>query len=684
MNPVSDARLGAAVSEMSLCAIYLLSADGRVLSWNRGARQIKGWEERDITGLHFSVFYDDKEREAQVPDANLAIARERGGYSGEGWRLRRDGSVFRASVEIEYLHPRDGDPAAFIKIVRDISRNYAERTALNSALAAVRKNEVELASISQLLDEVFSHTPCGLILCDAHSGAILRTNPAATQLTWIKGLIVGANFRSGPMTKLPDNLLGFFSRGLDLLDGKSLCETLSSADGEPEFSLRLTAERLTVGSARDIVLFTLLDISTEYQAAVQARHQALHDPLTGLLNRRGLMSSLGEFLATETACTVMIFDIDRFKSVNDVLGHPVGDALLQEASVRLLEVLRDGDILARTGGDEFVAVCPGIKSLEIGGDIASRLSNALRKPFVFNEKKVISGCSIGGVIYVGGSSDVEDILAAADIALYEAKSSGRNRYTFYTDVLASKAAERFSLENDLRNAVPNGELQLFYQPIVDSISECVVAYEALLRWHHPVRGEVPPSVFIPLAEETGLIHDIGAFALNLACSEVAGWLEGERVAVNLSPRQFRDPQLAERVKQALEHSGLPPDRLELEITESALLENEGDNYRVIQEFKAMGIHIVLDDFGIGFSSLSYLRTSLFSKIKIDRSFIHDLHSDAGATAIVGAVLKLCQQLGLDVTAEGVEKPEQAEWLRTYGCSQFQGYLFGFPAPYKGA
>ncbi|MDE8559278.1 putative bifunctional diguanylate cyclase/phosphodiesterase [Pantoea vagans] len=682
MKSVTNYHLGAAVSDMTLCAVYLLSAAGEVLSWNRGARLIKGWDSRDITGLHFSVFYDDEERARGVPQANLAAAREHGRFAGEGWRLRRDGSVFRASIEIEFLSPDGDDEAAFIKIVRDITPDHQARTALHIAQQVIIRRDAELSDAGRLLDEVFSRTPCALILCDAELGDLIRVNPMAAHSPWLRRLVLSGNILKSRPADLTENLAAAFRRGLNLLPGDGFSETLSSGEPVPDFAFRLNADRFTAGSADDTVLFTLLDVTAEHQAVATATHMAQHDPLTGLLNRRGLMPAIDALLQTGTPFAVMMSDIDRFKSVNDVLGHPAGDALLTGVAGRLRSSLRPEDILARTGGDEFVAIFPGVDTPEAAGETASRLAARLREPFMLEGRKVISGCSFGVCLFPGHAADAEGMLTAADIALYAAKSGGRNGWVIFTDQLAATAAERFSLENDLRGAIGNGELQLFYQPVVSSVSEDVVSYEALLRWHHPVRGNVPPDVFIPLAEETGLIHEIGAFALARACAETAGWPGGERVAVNLSPRQFRDPQLADSVKDALLHSGLDPDRLELEITESALLENPEDSYRVIRGFRDAGIHVVLDDFGTGFSSLSLLRSGLFSRIKIDRSFVGDLHRDAGAAAIVSSVLSLCRQLRLEVTAEGVETPEQAEWLRAYGCPLLQGFLYGRPAPHR--
>jgi diguanylate cyclase (GGDEF)-like protein/PAS domain S-box-containing protein len=680
----SDAsdRLGVAVSETSVCAIYLLSSSGEVLSWNRGARNIKGWERAEITGLHFSVFYDDDERARNVPEENLAAARKHGRYSAEGWRLRRDGSVFRALVDIEFLRPAEGEQAAFIKIVRDVSRHYEERMALSIAQRVISRREAELSDASQLLDEIFSHTPCALILCDAGSGNIVRTNQSAIHSAWLRAPVLSGNILTRQSVTRPADLDTIFRRGLHLSPGDGLVETFTSGEKVPETALRVAAERLKTSGDGEFILFTVLDVTAEQQATARSAYQALHDPLTGLLNRRGLMPALDRFLKDSLPFTLMILDVDRFKLVNDALGHAVGDALLTEISDRLQAVLSSGDLLARTGGDEFVILLPGVINPEVAGETARRFTGVLSEPFTIGDRKVMSGCSIGICPCSGDMRQAEDMLAAADIALYEAKAAGRNGYAIFSSRLASAAAERFSLENDLRSALANGELQLFYQPVVNSSSGKTVSYEALMRWYHPVRGSVPPSVFIPLAEQTGLIHEMGTFALRRACAEVAGWPDSERIAVNLSPCQFREPRLADIVRDALQQSGLEPHRLELEITESALFEHPEDSYRVIHELKEMGVHIVLDDFGTGYSSLSYLRTRLFSKIKIDRSFISDLTSDAGATAIVSAVLLLCRELGLEVVAEGVEKEEQAEWLRTSGCGLLQGFLFGRPGPHR--
>lgn len=681
MKNAHHASLGQAVSESSICAIYLLSCSGHVLSWNIGAMRMKGSQERKVTGQHFSVFYRQAERDAGIPEANLDTARRHGMYKCEGWRVRGDdGNRFRASVEIEYLNPENEEQPAFIKIVRDVSVSYEERIAFLKAQELIRKHEAELTEASQLLDEVFTYTPCALILCDAENGKVIRANPTAMRSELLGSLVQSGNVTDITMDFIPANLGSVFSRGLQLEPGEGFKELLTSGEDVPTFALRISVERLVAGSM-GTVLYTIEDITAEYQATAHASLQALHDPLTGLLNRRGLMVALERCLTDKTEFVVLILDVDRFKNINDVMGHHAGDLLLTEVAMRLRMNLRRDDIIARVGGDEFVILMYGIHNQEGPEEIASRLTSLLHEPYLIRGRKVISGCSIGVSQFPRDASDADEILSAAELALYEAKSAGRKCHVVYSEKLASGVAERSSLEDDLRSALDNDELFLFYQPVVNSKTENVEYYEALLRWNHPVRGNVPPEIFIPLAEETDLIHDIGAFVITRACNQVSAWPCNQRVAVNISPKQFRDPQLTGRVKQALKTSGITPERLELEITETALFDNAIDSHGVIREFREMGVNIALDDFGTGFSSLSYLRTNLFDQIKIDRSFINDLLTDSDAAAIVAAILTLCQQMGLEVTAEGVEKPEQAEWLKQYGCTRLQGYLFGVPGLY---
>lgn len=395
MKSVNNVVLGTAISQSSLCAVYLLSSAGEVLSWNRGARQINGWDSRDITGLHFSNFYDDDERTKGVPAANLAAARTHGQYIGEGWRLRRDGSVFRASVEIEYLCPSTEQQPAFIKIVRDISHSYQENMALRLAQQVIIRQNAGLLESGRLLEEVFSHLPCALILCNAETGSIIRANPLATRLVLLRELVLSGNVLHHMPSVIPPELTAIFHRGLFLTAGDGFSETFSSGQSETGITLRIAAEKLVAGEVGETVLYTALDITAEHQAMHSAAHEAIHDPLTGLLNRRGLMPAIDEFLRREVPFALMVSDIDRFKSINDVLGHAAGDALLIEVAARLSAALSDQDFLARVGGDEFVAVLPGICTGEDAGEIASYLTQVLRKSFMLSGRTVLSGASFG-------------------------------------------------------------------------------------------------------------------------------------------------------------------------------------------------------------------------------------------------------------------------------------------------
>lgn len=378
MKSVNNEQLGAAVARTSLCAIYLLSSTGEVMSWNLGCREIKGWESRDIRGQHISVFYDEDEQARNMPEINLKHAREQGKFTGEGWRLRKNGSAFLASVEIEFLNPPDEEHAAFIKIVRNVSQNYQEKTALRIEQQVLLKREAELSDTNKVLDAVFCHTPCALILCDVKSGEIIRANRTAVNSPLLKTWVLGGNALNFIPADLPDRLMTVLRRAFHLLPDEGFSETVSSTDTAPEFSFRISAERLSSGGGEDYLLYTILDVNAEYQAAAKANHLAIHDPLTGLLNRRGLMPELERLLTGDTPFSVMVSDIDRFKSINDVLDHPAGDALLIEVSARLMSVLRPEDILARTGGDEFVAVHPGISSAAAAEETASRLTAVLK------------------------------------------------------------------------------------------------------------------------------------------------------------------------------------------------------------------------------------------------------------------------------------------------------------------
>ncbi len=405
---------------------------------------------------------------------------------------------------------------------------------------------------------------------------------------------------------------------------------------------------------------------------------AKRDDLTGLLLRNAFMAELEGALAraadSEDLVAVLCLDLDRFKIVNDTLGHQVGDNLLRKVSDRLRSACRKGDTIARLGGDEFVVLQSGVDEPRAAEQLAQRLVDLIGRTYVLNGHTVNIGVSVG--IALAGKAQARDIIRNADLALYEAKRAGRGRYRFFEEGMETSLHERRELEIDLRRALALKQFELHYQPFLDLATDEVIGFEALLRWNHPVRGSVPPLSFISVAEENGLIVKIGDWVLVKACEAAASWPGDYVVAVNVSPLQFKSDSLLSTVSAVLERTGLPPERLELEITEGALLDDTENVLETLHALRAMGVRISMDDFGTGYSSLSYLQKFPFSKIKIDRSFVSG--SDADSQAILRAVSGLGTNLGMAITAEGVETAEQLSRIKGENCTHVQGYLTGKP------
>ncbi|MDR7231443.1 diguanylate cyclase (GGDEF)-like protein [Caulobacter sp. BE264] len=423
---------------------------------------------------------------------------------------------------------------------------------------------------------------------------------------------------------------------------------------------------------------------TNRRGVAQIARLAHFDPLTDLPNRVLFQKSLSEALARRSrkgdALAVHFVDLDRFKTVNDTLGHPLGDALLKIAAERLRGCVREGDTVARLGGDEFAVVQTGLDDGNGATRLAARIVEAMAAPFDLQGHHVVIGASVGVSLAPTDGDDADELLKKADMALYRAKADGRGAYHFFERAMDEQLQARRALELDLRRALQAGEFELVYQPLYHLGAERVTGCEALLRWYHPERGTVSPADFIPLAEEIGLIVQLGEWVLRRACAEAANWPEHVRLAVNLSPAQFRDRGLVRTVVSALAASGLSANRLELEITESVLLQDNAANMTMLHDLKALGVRISMDDFGTGYSSLSYLRSFPFDKIKIDQTFVRDILHDSDAMAIIKAVLDLGASMGVTTTAEGVETLEQLNALRGQGCAEIQGYFISRPAP----
>jgi diguanylate cyclase (GGDEF)-like protein len=420
----------------------------------------------------------------------------------------------------------------------------------------------------------------------------------------------------------------------------------------------------------------------------RVRYQAYHDPLTGLPNRASFAQHLEQAIHRSKrfgwSLGLMFLDVDRFKRVNDSLGHEAGDELLRIAARRLQGSIRESDMLFRMGGDEFTVLLENVKGPEEAAAVAARMSQALAEPIELRHHEIAATVSIGIALYPKDDESGERLVKSADTAMYRAKDLGRNRYTFFTQEMNDRVESQLALEAGLQRAVRNDEFVLHYQPRVAAATRRVVGVEALLRWKHPERGLVPPGEFIPLLEESGLIVPVGARVIESACRQNKAWqdagLPPMRVSVNISSRQFRTGSLEETVREALRASGLAPEWLEIELTESLLVENSEHAVAVMERLKAIGVAISIDDFGTGYSSLGYLKRFPIDSLKIDRSFVKDMRTSATDAAIVDAISALAHSLGLGLVAEGVEETGQAEFLRARYCTELQGYLFGRPVP----
>ncbi|HEY0293087.1 MAG TPA: EAL domain-containing protein [Hansschlegelia sp.] len=511
-----------------------------------------------------------------------------------------------------------------------------------------------------------------------------RLSPAALdklgRATFVNGLRVARNgddARAAPSLRIGEGASAFTLRWDPERPGTRLLEAFL-----PWLALTMGAIvallALAVRSAMKAAALAQSGAAKLAEAYRDAEHQALHDPTTGLPNRSMLTKQMTEALSREgSRFAVLYLDLDRFKSVNDGFGYPVGDLVLNEVAKRLCKVVRGGDLVARVGGDKFVMMVRRIDGADVEA-LCRRLLEAIRHPIEVKSHVVHVGLSIGVALAPEDASDAEGLLRRSGIALHQTKSSGGGAYRFFASEMNDQILKRRGLEADMRRGLDADEFFLLYQPRYDARSMRIRSVEALVRWHHPERGLIGPAEFIPLAEETGLIAPLGVHVLRLACRQAIEWPE-IGVSVNVSPVQFRGPDFVAMVSEALSVTGLSPARLELELTEGVLLEDTERAGLILNSLKARGIQLSMDDFGTGYSSLGYLKRFPFDAIKIDRSFIADLHAAGESRAIVQAILGLGRALGISVTAEGVETAEQLALLRLDGCDEVQGFHMAHPS-----
>ena len=428
------------------------------------------------------------------------------------------------------------------------------------------------------------------------------------------------------------------------------------------------------------------DITATRESQKDASRMAQYDSLTGLANRhrmgKRLNATLTAYQSAKRCCAVMMMDLDRFKAVNDTLGHPAGDELLKQVAQRLERILPDKTFeIGRLGGDEFQIMLPDIDDRGRLGEIAKSVITMISQPYQIDGSRCVIGASIGIAIAPYDGIDSEELVRSADLALYASKGGGRGQFRFYSSDLHSEAERRRQIEDELRDALANDQMSVVYQPIIDTKTNKVVTLEALVRWTHPELGEISPAVFIPIAEEAHLIGALGNWVLKRACDEATNWPGSVKIAVNVSAVQFANAGFSSLVAQALAHSGLPPERLELELTESIFLGEAAATTDMFNQLKLLGLRLALDDFGTGYSSLSYLQHAPFDKIKIDKSFIRGVTQEGNRNAaIITSIVSLAKALGMDTTAEGIEAHDELEAMRRLGVGQIQGFIYAVPVP----
>ncbi|WP_161981637.1 putative bifunctional diguanylate cyclase/phosphodiesterase [Aurantiacibacter suaedae] len=540
------------------------------------------------------------------------------------------------------------------------------------------KSELKLANEYMRVQEAVNHITQGIILFGTNHDVMFCNDRYIEMFDLSREVVKAgctllellehrkeAGYLKGDVEEYRQHLIAVNRRG------KTVSQEIKTTDGR---TIHMVNTPLASGGG----VATFEDVSEQEQAKALIEHMALHDALTGLPNRTQFQSRLDHALnwnGRDAQVAVLFIDLDNFKNINDTLGHQIGDELLKVVSDRLRACVRDSDTIARLGGDEFVIIQPNGATPAGAAQLAIRIREAVTAPCKISDHQIIIDTSIGIAISPTDGTKPDQLIKNADLALYGAKGSGRGTYRFFEEQMDARMAARHALELDLRKALVNGEFELQFQPLVNIERGDICACEALLRWTHPKRGTINPEDFIPIAEETGLITRIGEWVIRNACMEAAKWSSDVTLAVNISPVQFRCQNLVQIVTHSLAASGLPAERLEIEITEAILLDQTEITLEKLGQLKALGIRIAMDDFGTGYSSLGYLQKFPFDKIKIDGSFIKGLSDQTESTAIVRAVTGLAGSFRMTTTAEGVETREQLDIVKELGCTEMQGFLF---------
>ncbi len=549
-----------------------------------------------------------------------------------------------------------------------------------------KRAEWELDRARRFLDTVIENVPMPIVVKDPETRKFLLVNRAyETFIGMPREKLIGVTAHDLFPADQADLIDRFDTEALNLGERKVTAEL--ELDSAETGSRICTTTRLVVRDERDrprYLIVVIEDVTERKKTESQIAHMAHHDPLTGLLNRTRFAERLEQALTQVRRggqVAVLLLDLDHFKHINDTAGHLIGDNVLKTVAARLRSCVRETDTVARLSGDEFAIIQTGVEKSADVTVLAERIQNAIKQPFDLAGLHAAVNVSIGISRAPDDAADPTELMKKADLALYKAKTDGRATYCFFEAEMDARAKAQRKLEADLRNALADGEFELHYQPVVNVRDNEIVGLEALLRWRHPERGLISPGEFVAMAEETGLIIPLGEWVLRRACSDAVNWPDTVRIAVNLSPVQFKSQKLVQTVIDALAATGVAPHRLELELTEAALLSNDRHNIAALEQMRQLGVRVVMDDFGTGYSSLNYLRSFPFDKIKIDRSFVSDLTSgNEISLAIVGAVVSLARTLQVATVAEGIETEMQLELIRAAGCNEYQGFLFSRPLP----